>query len=137
MHTSFSLQKITFCEWRIVPVIIALNLVSQADRVVCPNFGHPALTSSFYSLRILWVLNACYKNNNLPFENWNNFKRTVHSQLFQNYLFNLYFVNDEVRVGCPKLGDTLIRYLPGNCYCFLRMKINLMGNSIFFSTLFG
>ena len=37
-----------------------LNLVIPINRVVCYNFGHPDLTSSFFC--------SCYENNKVPFE---------------------------------------------------------------------
>ena len=53
------------------------------------------------------MLYACYENNLSPFESWNYFKAD-----FSIYnCKNLYFVNDGVLVGCPKLGHAkLLRH---------------------------
>ena len=51
-----------------------------------------------------------------PFESWNNFKLTVFSQSLQNYFLptNLYFLNDEVRAGSPKLGTHILTFYLDN-----------------------
>ena len=36
----------------------ATKLIIKLDRVVCPNFGHPALTSSFTKYKFLQVKNS-------------------------------------------------------------------------------
>ena len=53
-----------------------------------------------------------YENNISPFERWNNFKTdspfTIGAKVFFTCK-NLYFVNDEVKAGCPKLGRKPIK----------------------------
>ena len=102
----------------------------RLHRVVCPNFGHPALTSSF---------------NKSPFESWNNFKTDrIHSKLLQNYFshakFKILIWQENVRsldrvsevwTGCPKLGHTTlftycmfssVYYLSDTCSVRLHIK---------------
>ena len=43
-------------------------------RVVCPNSGHPALTSSVQVYVLCRCCKACYENNKSPFGSWNYFK---------------------------------------------------------------
>ena len=67
-------------------------------------------------------IKACYENNKSPFESWNNFKTdspfTIVAKLFFTCK-NLYFVNDKVRAGCPKLGHTIIHLF---FYCYLHIS---------------
>ena len=82
--------------------------------MVCSNFGHPALTSSFK----VYALCKCHRHATKIIHHHSkaqtNWKLTVHLQLLQNYASpakNLNYVNDEVRAGCLKLGHTTLALL--------------------------
>ena len=66
--------------------------------VVCPNCGHPALTSEF------WVYALCICNRYATkIINHHSKSKTIVAKLIFT-LKNLHFVNDEVWAGCSKLG---------------------------------
>ena len=57
------------------------------------------------------MLKTCYENYKSPFEIWNHFKSESSSTNAAKLFFackNSYFVNDDVRAGCPKLGHTTL-----------------------------
>ena len=90
--------------------------LSNAYRVVCSNFGHPALTSSFQVYALCICCRHTTKITNHDSKAETILKLTVDSQLLPNYFFRLQksiFVNDEVRAGCLKLGHTTLR----NIFC--------------------
>ena len=67
--------------------------------------GHPV------GLCTLQILQAYYENNKSPLQRWNNFKTDGSFTTFAKLVFTckkLYFVNDEVRAWCPKLGQTTL-----------------------------
>ena len=74
---------------------------------VYPNFGHSALTSSFY----VYKLGRCCRNATKTINRYSTpktiFKLTIIVKLFFTCkIFN--FVNYEVRAECPKLGHTTL-----------------------------
>ena len=77
-------------------------------RVVCPNFGSHALTSSFFSDAVGMLRN---KNHHLKAETSSKLTVTVTELIVHKcckIIFHLqknYFRNDEVKAGCPKLGQ--------------------------------
>ena len=77
----------------------AIIIPAISNRVVCHNFGQPALTSSRYTY-ILYALCMLRKYQS-PFKNWNCCKTIFICK-------NIYFVCVEVRTGCPKLGHTTL-----------------------------
>ena len=77
---------------------------------MCPNFGHPVLTTSFQVYALCNCRQqACYENNKSSSKAETVSKLTVQSQLLQKkiHLQNL-INNDEVWAGCPKLGHTTL-----------------------------
>ena len=73
-------------------------------RSLCLNFV-------ILSLRTLQILYVCYENNKSPFESGFKFESNSPFTIIAKLCFTsnkLYFVNDEVRAGCPKLGHTIL-----------------------------
>ena len=62
-----------------------------SNKVVCPNFKHAALTSSFTKYKLLQMKDSFATNVN------------------ELYTASTKCVNLEVRAGCPKLGHPTLR----------------------------
>ena len=80
-------------------------------KVVCPYFDESTPCPNFVILGLstLQILLACCENNKLPFKSRKNFKTDIPFTIVTIWTCkNLYFVNDEVRAGCPKLGNTTL-----------------------------
>ena len=92
-------------------------------RVVCTNFDTlPYLLNSWFTHFSDAVLHAT-KIIKSPFKSWNNFKTDSPFTIVENFFFickNLYFSNDEVRAGCPKLNET-----PYSIGCIMENAIGL------------
>ena len=101
----------TFCLFRNEPaekrlIYLIVDIVGQ-----CAPTSTPCHNFVILGLRTLQLLQACYDNNESPLESSNNSKTdspfTIVEKLFLTFK-NIYFVNDKVRAGCPKLEHTTL-----------------------------
>ena len=80
------------------------HFIHRLYRVVCPT-STPCPNFGLLGFRTCCMV--CYENNKSPFESWN--KTFINNCCKTFYACkNSYFLNDEVRVGCPKLGQTTL-----------------------------
>ena len=110
MHYILNCLKINICT-----LILAYTKQSFFRKV-----GKCALTSTSYPNFVILGLRFCRccrhatKITKSPFESWNNFKTdSLFSIVAKLFLAckKFYFVNNEVRAGCPKLGYTILHII--------------------------